>query len=232
MTSLSEDPPRAGVAGTPPPEPQPPEAQPRRSRSGARGCFVLLLQISLILGVVAVLIFGLLVWQLQQSYKPPHAVPAGAAWTTTEVTLSAERSSLAGHVTIGVIGLPAAGVRIGVNAGAPTFGDAPTRSGERPSIEPNLAIGGPLVRLTAMVSGSPTTCVAPCELQVPPAFECTNGTCRMAIEVEIRLVATGTGGRGVTLSIAGGVSASPQASPPGAVTTELTFEPGAAPGAT
>jgi hypothetical protein len=192
---------------------------------------VTLLQIALVLAIVGGLVIAFGIWQLQQSYRAPHATPAGVTWSAEQVALPGDGSLVSGRVTIDVTGLPTAGVLVGLSAAAPRFSGAlETGTASSPG-NAVIAIGGPLVRVTATAPGTPRGCVAPCELQIPADFQCNDGSCRMVVEVSLELVDTGVGtGGAVSLEIGGGVGPLPPAPPPASAMIEISFEPAASPG--
>jgi hypothetical protein len=199
---------------------------PVRRRSTAWGCVVTILQVLLALSVVVGILGAIAVYQLNQSYRAPHATPAGVTWATEEVVLPGGASLVVGRVTFEVTGLPTNGVRLGLSAAVPSFSGAAATPGGSTSGDAGFAIDGPLVRLTSTQSGSPRTCMAPCELEIPADFECHDGACRMVLEVSLELVDTGAAGdRAVSLSIGGGVAPGPGAPPPQAVSVDLSFNP-------
>ena len=203
-------------------------------RSWIGGGVVAVLKLLLVLVLIGMAGVAFIVFQLRNNYPDLHAVPAGATWSTTSIALTTDRSVASGTVTLEVAGLPQGGVRVGVNAGAP-IAESPAVETDAPaqhrSARPAVVIDGPRVRLTARPPDAPTSCVAPCELQVPPSFACANGSCRMVFEIAVELLGAPRGG-GVTVSVAGGVSPITSTSPPGATTISVTFEPPTRPGPT
>lgn len=210
-------PPAAARSAAPPPA---------RRRSGAWGCVVTLLQIALVLSVIGGLVVAFGVWQLQQSYRAPHATPAGVTWVSQRVEIDPSAAVVTGRVTMDVTGLPTAGVRVGVNAAAPAFTGVvapPSASGNEP-----IAIGGPLVRLALVSADAPQSCIAPCELGPRPDFDCKNGTCRMVLEITLELVASnGAVGGPISITVSGGVSPGQGAPPPASASVDLSFDPAA-----
>lgn len=198
------------TAPEPPAAPQPSASAPPATRSAIWGSLGCLVKAGLVGAVLAGLLFAWVVFQLQNAYPAPHAVPAGVVWTLGDVVLSAEHPVVTGRLTIEASTIPTTG-RVGVNAAVPSFSGAEPGRGTTPpdaSLAPGMAITGPLVRLTATGSGEPSSCVAPCELELPNDFACSNGPCRMVIEIRVELAGEGTvAGQAVTLQIAGGISA-------------------------
>lgn len=188
---------------------------PPRDGAAARapGCLRTLGTLGLIFGVLAVLGFVWLLISLQRAFPPMQAVPAPVAWTSREVVLSADRSVVHGRLTLTASAAPKGDLRVGLNAGVPSTeaeaapsGSAATGPSE--TANPAALLSGPLVRLTAATaSGSPQSCFAPCELQLPSALQCDSGTCRIDFDVVVELV-PGSAGRGaVTVGVAGGATA-------------------------
>lgn len=208
-------------------------ARDRGARSTADfigGVLWTLLRIGFVLGILAVLgLIALGIW-FRQQFPEPKGVPAPIAWTTQEVVLSAESRVLEGRLTLttrpGVTGVQT----VGVNAGVPT-----SRAGELPA-EPGDIISSPAARLTATSVGdaSPArSCLAPCELDVPVAFDCTATGCEMVVDIRVELLggADDMGGD-VAMAIAGGLNASAESRVLEGLNVDLAIDGAAAPDAT
>jgi hypothetical protein len=196
--------------------------------SGAPGCLRTIGTLGLIFGVVAVLGFVCLLISLQRAFPPMQAVPAPVAWTSREVVLSADRSVVHGRLTLTASAAPKGDLRVGLNAGVPSTEVAAPPSGPgatSPSVDPAELLSGPPVRLTAATaSGSPQSCFAPCELQLPSALQCDSGTCRIDFDVIVELV-PGSARRGaVTVGVAGGATAPLDKHLPDGIVVDLALE--------
>lgn len=189
-----------------------------------------LLKIGFVLGILAVAALILLAIWFRQQFPEPRGVPAPIAWTTREVVLSAESRVLEGRLSLttrpGVTGVQT----VGVNAGVPT-----SRAGELPA-EPGDIISSPAARLTATSVGDSNpsrSCFAPCELEVPVAFECTATGCQMVVDIRVELLGGADDVEGdVALAIAGGLNASAESRALEGLIVDLAIVGPAAPEAT
>jgi hypothetical protein len=226
MTVEEEASANTGEAPAAPAQPQA-ARQPPATRPTIRGFLGCLAKAGLLLAVLAGLLFAWVVFQLQNAYPAPRGAPAAAVWTLGDVVLSAEHPVVTGRLTIEGSTIPTTG-RVGVNALVPSFSGAMPGDGTTPpntSLAPGMAITGPLVRLSATGSGEPSSCVAPCELELPSAFACNNGPCRMVVEISVELVSAGTAvSQLVTLEIAGGLTAGLDAQMPATLKAELNVD--------
>lgn len=191
-----------------------------------------LLKVAFVLGILAVLgVIALGIW-FQQQFPEPRGVPAPVAWTAREVVLSDASRVFDGRLTLtSAPGGNGSGVRaVGVNAGVPT-----RRLGD-PGAEPGDIISSPAARLTATSAGEMNqsrSCLAPCELELPPAFVCTATGCEMVVDITVELLG-GVGGTnpGVTVEIAGGLTASAESRVLEGLIVDLAIEGSVAPEAT
>jgi hypothetical protein len=191
-------------------------APPQRdgSASRARGCLRIVGRLGLILAGLTVLAFVALYITLEQTFKAPQPVLAPVAWTSRDVVLSPDRPIVHGRLTLTAREAPKTDLRVGVNAGVPSTEAVSSPSGSAatsPSVDagPAALLAGPSVRLTAATAaGTPRSCLAPCELQLPSEFECGSGTCRIDFDVTVELMSDSLGiGGSVTLGVAGGATA-------------------------
>ncbi len=201
------------------------------------GCLRAVATVVLILAGLAVLGFIWLYVSLQQSYKAPQAVVAPVSWTSRDVVLSPDRPIVHGHLTLTARSGPPTAVRVGLNAGVPSTVAEPSpigsaRTSTSAGVPPAALLAGPSVRLTSGISsGSPQSCLAPCELQVPPQFDCASGSCRISVDVVIELVPRAKASSGaVRVSVAGGASASLDGHLPDGLVIDLALDSPVAPG--
>ncbi|HJP88986.1 MAG TPA: hypothetical protein VJ850_08135 [Candidatus Limnocylindrales bacterium] len=153
-----------------------------------------------ILGTVLFLVVAI---SLNNMGKAPTSTDAAVAWRSTTVQLADDQPSVRGHTTLSAPSVPATGVQVGVNVGVPTS-DA---------TGPAALLAGPVVRLSAHAVGDtrePVSCVAPCELTLPQAFDCSGDGCRMGIDVTLELLpAAAADVRHVTVDVSAGITGNP-----------------------
>jgi hypothetical protein len=195
---MTEDRDAAAPQSTPQPSTSPPKP---RSLLGT-----LLRIVLVVLGVLLILgtgLFALVVVSLNNMGKAPTSTDAAVAWRATTIKLADDQPKVGGRTTLSAPSVPGTGVRVGVNAGVPTS-DATA---------PGALLSGPVVRLTAHAIGDsrePVSCIAPCELTLPQAFDCSSDGCRMGIDVTVELLpAAAADGRHVTLDVSAGISGNP-----------------------
>ena len=201
------------------------------------GCLRIVGTIGVIVAGVGVLGFVWLWITLQQAFPAPKAVPAPIAWTSEDVVLSDDRTVAHGRLTLTASAAPSSNVRVGLNAGVPST-DATVRpsssgpTGPSESTAPAALISGAVVRLTASNgSGAPQSCFAPCELQLPWAFDCESGVCSTAFDVTVDLISDSAGSGGsVTLNVAGGATAPLDQRLPDGLVVDLEVQGAVAPG--
>ena len=227
------------VGGQVPPTGTDPSMGPPRggAASRSRGCLRSVGTIGLIVAGLGVLAFVWLWITLQQAFPAPKSVPAPVAWTSEEVVLSDDRSVAHGRLTLTASAAPRTGLRVGLNAGVPSTAatarpSGSTLAGPSESTAPAALLSGAHVRLTATAaSGAPQSCIAPCELQLPSAFECESGTCTTVFDVTVELMADGAGiGRAVTLDVAGGATAPLDKGLPDGLVVDLEVDGAIVPG--
>lgn len=185
-------------------------------------------KVALVLGVLAALLVTWVYFQLRNSFPEPHAVAANASWTSWEVTMPADRAHIEGQVRLDATGVPTGGLRIGLNAAVPSFAEDPGGAGGAPDV-----LRGPAVRVTATTVDGPRSCFAPCELLARADFSCSDGACRMTIDVRLDLVGDPSAAGGdVELRLAGGMTAEAEGRLPATLTVDLVLDGASVPGAT
>jgi len=202
-----------GTASAPPP--------PNAGGSTVRGClsFVGLLAL-IVVGLVVLGYIGLVILIQQSLPKPQQAVSAPpVAWSSREVVLT-NGAVIHGRLSLSAASSPSSQVWVGLNAGVPSVGHEGTSLPGAGAL-----LSGPLVRLTAPGLLGQQSCVAPCELSLPSAFDCRPGTCGLEFDVTIELLSDGSGAGGaVTVAIAGGASADIDERLPDGLVVDLSFE--------
>jgi hypothetical protein len=172
----------------------------------------------IVAGLVVLGYVGLAIMIQQSLPKPQQAVSAPpVAWSSRAVVLTGG-VPMHGRLSLSAKASPTNQLWVGLNVGVPSVEDSgttpPTVSGTGPRAVSLPAAGallsGPLVRLTVsnpsvLHAGS---CVAPCELELPSAFDCSSGICQMHFDFAIEVLSDGPGpGETVRVDIAGGASA-------------------------
>ncbi|MFN8630507.1 MAG: hypothetical protein U0838_09380 [Chloroflexota bacterium] len=164
-------------------------------------CLASLVKVGCALSIIAVIGLALAYWQITASLSGhvPQAVATPMAWSTFDLTLTPDRPAAHGTLTLVIHGQASRIGALALTAGVPHPAAGPARTANTDAI-----LRTPTVRLTARNGATTRSCLASCELELPPS--CVS-SCTMTVEVTVEL-GTGDAEPGpVSVRVAGGAAA-------------------------